>query len=561
MDTANEIKRLPAASRFLRGLPAFFRYAYLAFILVITVCVSLFANVFQYGFYSIVAKLDGPLIFLVALGLGAALTFILWRLRHAAPFRFLEEGKRFLVFILIGSAVMFCVQLILMMNMGFVAAHDYGTLTDVQFQQKNSGYYSIYPHNIFLEGVFTIIWNAAHALGLDERLCIVAGGCLCTVIAVALTSLVMDKVSGPALGVAAFVIGSIWLTASPMAQTPYSDSYGIVWPILVLFCYVCIQSPRLKWPLMVGFTFLAYNIKPHLIATFAIIVFVEVCMWASRKLAERKAATAPAGAAPTSAASKEARFANAGRTVLACVLAALVAFGAAFAIKSVPNVNINPEAELGVPHFLLMGVSDKKGVYSANMYEYSTSYPNKAERAEADLRLWSERVSALGPAGVADLMFSKMLTVYGDGAFLWGADNIRSAYGASPELRQFYGLSPDEDGLTTVERVNSYAYAEQVVLIMVLIGCALGLVRTRPTRMELVASCSLLLVSIYLSIFEASPRYLFTMAPFLIALSGMGWKGAAALASGLMSKRREHRKEQGQQQEQPLRSSEGSSEA
>lgn len=107
---------------------------------------------------------------------------------------------------------------------------------------------------------------------------LVAGGCLSVSLPVGLAALTAQRVLGTACGVAVFFIGAVWLGLSPSAQIPYTDSCGMFWPTLTLYLYICVDSPRVKWPLIVAASVLGFFVKAPTMAVLGAIVVVEVCL-------------------------------------------------------------------------------------------------------------------------------------------------------------------------------------------------------------------------------------------------------------------------------------------
>ena len=107
-----------------------------------------------------------------------------WALRRTKALRMLEDQRRFNWFVVISAAALFAVQMFIASGVNFIAGSDSGVLTDVPGQQENSEYLSVYPNNLYPSGLFTLIWQAADAVGADPFFWLTAGGCLSVAIAV-----------------------------------------------------------------------------------------------------------------------------------------------------------------------------------------------------------------------------------------------------------------------------------------------------------------------------------------------------------------------------------------
>ncbi len=526
MEAAIENQRLPLGARIPSAVLTVMRWTVLLYLTFAVVCLGFFANGIAYSFYGGVTKEGVPWLILSAMAAGALATVGFWALGRTKALQMLEDRKRFIWFVIIDAAVLFAVQMIIAGGVNFIAGSDSGVLTDVPGQQENSEYLSVYPNNLYPAGLFTLIWQAADAVGSDPFFWLTAGGCLSVTLAVGLAAMVAYRIRGAVCGFAVFIIGAAWLGISPMAQVPYTDSYGALWPVLTLFFFVYVSDVRIKWPLIAVASVLGFAMKAPALAMLGGIVVAGGCTWLSQQ-AEQKAARIKAEDEGKSGAMQGERKPLASKTIavalVGCLAAAAVSACAAAAIRTIPDVDLDPEKEIGVAHYLMLGVGPSRGVYSPELFEFSTSFDTKEERTAANLAVWQERLNMLGPMGLADLALSKTMTTFGSGAFFWGGDAMLDIRGKNSVLRSLYGLQRDTDGRARVDAACPWNQFAQVVWYAVLLGCALNLLRRRVDPAESAICIALLLFCIYALIFEANPRYPFIFAPLFLILSVSGW--------------------------------------
>lgn len=519
-------------ARIVGAIPNALRYVLLAFLAIMTIAIGFFANVISYSFYVPVVRMGVPWLILISLLVGCACTAVVGLLVRAGVFKGLDERRRFLIFVGIGAVVLFVVQLILASQIRFYPGADSGVLTDPVGSRANSVYYSRYPHNLFCEGIFQIIASVAGVFGQPSFPWLVAGGCLSVTLAIALAALAAQRAMGTLCGTVVFIVGAVFLGLSPMAQVPYTDSYGMLWPALVLYIYVCVRNPRVRWPLIVGVSVLGACMKALSLAVFGAIVIVEACTRIRAACARRRDANAASGAQP----GLRPRWQRWGGVVACCALAGIVAFGIAQAVRSIPDVALNPNMELGPAHYLLVGVGDKNGAYSSTVFDFSNSFETREERTAATIAAWQQRLSQLGPDGIAALTLAKAMTVLSSGNFFWGGDATQTITGTNDALLSFYGLTT-VDAQATVDTTCPWNWFAQVIWGAVLIGCALGLACRGPSKAELVICVTLVMFCLYALIFEANPRYPFMFAPLFLILGVRGWEEAAALVANRFSRK------------------------
>lgn len=522
MEAAIESQRLPLGARIPSAALTVMRWTVLLYLAFAVVCLGFFANDINYSFFGKVTKEGVPWLILGAVAAGVIATSGFWALGRTKALKLLEDRRRFVWFVIIGAGALFAAQLFIASGVNFIAGSDSGALTDAPGKQERSEYLSMHPHNLFAAGLFTLIWQAADAVGADPFVWLAAGGCLSVTIAVGLAAMVAHRMRGAACGFATFIIGAAWLGLSPMAQVPYTDSYGAVWPVLTLFFAVCVSDIRIKWPLIAAASVFGFAMKAPALAMLGGIVVAGACTWLSRRV-ERKAGSAQ----EEDGVAQDARKPVAGRTLivtlLGCLAAVAVSACATAAIRAVPDLDLDPEKEIGVAHYLMLGVGPSRGVYSQEYFEYSTSFQTKEERTAANLAEWQRRLDVLGPAGLAELALSKTMTTLGNGSFFWGGDTLLDIRGKNSALRDFYGLQRTEDGRPRVDMACPWNQFAQIVWYAVLLGCVLNLLRRRVDPAESAICVALLLFCIYALIFEANPRYPFMFAPLFLILSVSGW--------------------------------------
>lgn len=528
---------LKGASRACGTLPSVLSSFYLVLLLCIVGGTALFAGRVTYAFASPLVKADGLWLCLGAVAACLCLVALVLCVRRffgravAAALDWLGQAPHFGWCALAGAAVLFVVQLALFQMMGFVAGFDPAQLVDIANQSDQSEYLSIYPHNLFIEGVFTLIARVAWVFGCAEYGWLVGFGALCVSASVALAACVARTVAGALAGVVVFVVGAFWLGCSPTALTPYTDSYGMVWPVLVLYFYTCVPRTGMKWAGVAAASVVGAFMKAPSLAVLGAIVVVEVCQFgacALRKRASRSSQSATEGARRAWV-----------RPVACALLAGAVAFCACTEVKNVPDVQIDSEKAVGPAHYLLMGVGPKLGAYSSAVYEFSTSFQTRAERDAADLEAWQKNVQELGFSGLMQFAVAKAFTVYGDGSFFWGGDTVQKVTGNNQDVLWFYGLA---DNLMHIGQ-NILASQEcpfnvfaNVVWFGVLIGCVLCLLRRTPCRVQWVIGLALLLFTLYVLVFEANPRYPALFAPLFLVLGTLGWQAFARWCARLLSR-------------------------
>ena len=294
--------------------------------------------------------------------------------------------------ILILSAALFLVQVVVFYNMYFCTGWDVRRIVDAaielqrdhQVAASQSGYFSMYPNNVFLVWVLSKIFGLVGArLDLPQLLyvAIVVLSAGATLTGMLLFSIV-KKVLAIRFAYGAWLIFVVHVGLSPWITIPYSDAFGLCLPMLMLWLYLNFDEGKIvyfKWAAIGFLAYMGLKIKPQVVIVFIAIAGIEVV----HLLANFDKCTFVAFCK---------RWFVAG---LAILLAMLLYVG-----RIVPSLGLelNPNIKFGLSHFLMMGLNDHSdGGYWDPDVSYSVSFPTPAERQEGNWKMIGERLQAYGP--------------------------------------------------------------------------------------------------------------------------------------------------------------------
>lgn len=137
-----------------------------------------------------------------------------------------------------------------LINMSYAVAHGEDVL-------GFSGYFSQYPNNLFLVSVFSFIRKAAHLVGLHEHeyFVILCVQCLLNTGAGMLLAGVLDELfHKEQIVMSGYVLYLALVWASPWVSIPYSDSMGLIFPVLIIQFYLISNPEPLKTPAFSAFS-------------------------------------------------------------------------------------------------------------------------------------------------------------------------------------------------------------------------------------------------------------------------------------------------------------------
>jgi hypothetical protein len=442
---------------------------------------------------------------------------------RARALQWLKSARAFYAVLFVTLALLLFLQACVVKGGWFKTGWDIGVLTDFNNQDSHASYYSMYPNQLFLAGLFEKIAALGNRLGfMNGYLCVVVGGCVCVTASLGMICCVARKLAGYKVGYLTILFGTIYIGLSPWFLVPYSDTYAMLWTTLALFAFVCIKKTPVRAGVIVFATIIGYMIKPTVVF-IGLAVAVVVCL---------RSISSGAWRTPLLGRSNIAIFLHKAVPVL---LAILVATGGAIGVSTVVKekvAGLDENKSMGLAHYLMMGFStDTLGFYNGNDLEYSASFSTVNERNAADFNEFLRRVKEMGPVGVVKQLVKKSLTNYADGTFFWageGAGGIffDNTYGDSSLVKTVYGIDDAQNRESSVVREALFRPAAQVLWFFVLIGIVL-LLKERNVAPEIsVMLLALLMLSVFLVMFEARARYLFLYLPYFVCLGIIGFTRA-----------------------------------
>lgn len=463
----------------------------------------------------------------------------------------LKRDKTFRRVVLIGTITLIVLQLFIIAGARFIAGWDVWFITNIG-DTTQMEYFSRYPNQLFLYGVFTGIAHFLQVLGISNYyLGLICLSSLSVAACVPMTAYIAKRMAGHAVGYGVFVLSAVMCGLSPWIMVPYSDTFGMFFTVFILWCYVCLdkqvqnqdeQTSALagvhvdaridartccRWFLMGFAVVIGYAIKPTVIFVFVAIVVIELIQWlASRGFRDSQDSrdsynshdSRSSLSSQTSQGSRDLR--KTATAIIACALGVVLAFALTSLVKN-STYDVDENAAFSATHFLMMGANPVSGgVWSVSDVEFSDAANTPEERSKANLAEFKNRVMAMDLPQANMFLLKKLLTNFADGTFAWEieGDFYTQIIGTNEAVLSFYGISPD----ASLDN-NTFAPLFQVLWLFVLGGCVLIVLRRRPLKAETVIAFTLLMLSAFLMLFEARARYLFLYLPFFIILGTMGW--------------------------------------
>lgn len=311
--------------------------------------------------------------------------------------------------------------------------------------------------------------------------------------------------------VAAFLTYLALPGISPWKIAPYTDTYGMLFPVMSIYFYFCYRDAQKEfWKYLSLSISLLSGMCGGLIKPSVYIVVVAIlCVEFLRLLTEK------------------------GKNRKYFAVEVLLTLSLIFAVKACMNhmieelqLDYNPEINASWQTYLLMGLNEETtGSYSDDTTQIIIEFQtDKKARNEAAFSRAMGRIKEKGLGGTAYFWLRKMVMVFNDASFEWQTFSYYERYypvvmasntSITQKLRDLFWPDAAHTG-----RYHTFC---QLAWIFCLIGIS-GILFTPKEKREryLILIVSFLGIFLYQMLFEARSRYLFVFLPLLISISAIG---------------------------------------
>lgn len=379
-------------------------------------------------------------------------------------------------------------------------------------------YFAIYPNNLVITVGLTKYSQLMVALGVpagDLLYAAVVLNCLVLCASVLLTYLCARHLINEGAAVFTLLPSALYIMFSPYISVVYSDSLGIIFPVLLLYLHLKAVRARtwqmklVLWVLLGAVTAVGYNLKPTAVFATAAILGVYVVESVLRR--------------------------NSAGLKVRVVAAVLGATGLGFvAAHTAIWADIKAQSYIGfdveentrafpLTHFLMMGATGSGSFTQEDVFT-TGAIQDPDERFRHGLEVYGERVGEMGYPGYLQFLDRKAVGTFGDGSFHSWAEGL---------LLEQQDPFPINDPLSN--EIQDYMFGNGVyygftssvwhsVWLALLFLVALPL-RVRTPRIltpgAAIMRWSLLALTLFLLFFETRSRYLYLYLPYFALLAAL----------------------------------------
>ncbi|MGO4857003.1 glycosyltransferase family 39 protein [Arthrobacter sp. 2MCAF14] len=476
---------------------------------------------------------------------GCGALFVLFVLpplyRASAAFgRRLETAPRWVrpAFLCVAMILALLVQLRLGYALQVMPGWDAGAVAESAFGVADGSkstiydYFNMYPNNLAITVALTRYSQVMVALGVPSGGLLYAAivlNCVVLCTAILLTYLCARQLVNEGAAVFTLLPSALYLVLSPYISVVYSDSVGILFPVLLFYIHLkAVRAGRWQvklvlWTLLGAVTAVGYNLKPTAAFATAAIVGVYALEYLFRNKSALHKLRALAG-------------------VLAATAIGFTATNTAMwvDIKAQSYVGFNVDQNTKAfpwTHFLMMGATGI-GAFTQSDVNATAAIQDPTERYQHGLEVYAQRVADMGYPGYLQFIDRKAVWTFGDGSFhTWGEGLLLNQKDPFPikdplsnKIKDYlWGNGAHFDLMTGVWQSGWLALLFLVALPM----------RVRSPRLltssAAIMRWSLLALTLFLLFFETRPRYLYLYVPFFILLATLTLSALTTPAHGRRS--------------------------
>ena len=452
--------------------------------------------------------------------------------------------NHFLIVLFLTVVIVFIAQLYCIYGAWFYAGWDLGFLTN--FEPSDTFYYSYFPNQLFLGGLFRIANRLSMLLGLRSTYrFLTIGSSFCVTTSIALTSLVAYRIAHIKTAYITLCLGVLLIGCNPWFFVPYSDTYSMPFVIAPFFVMAYVKKPFPKIFLTTLIVLLGSFIKPTVVFVGVALVAEALCGKISTGITTRVRIPVQTESIQASNESNNTCCKNVvssvSVTICALSLACLCGFGIKKYVSSImaAHYTVNYERSFGVTHYLMMGSNPVDlGIFSQHDYMLSVMYLKPGPRTSMNLRVWKSRIAFLGPKGCLTLLGRKSLSNYMDGSFAWTQEGnfFARIVGRNQHILKWFGIqynNPARDA----DYIMPFMHIQQIIWFATLIGLVFcPYVRKLPDGRNAMM-LAILMISVFLMIFECRARYLFLYTPLFVILAAQGHQKIYSLVTTFLTRR------------------------
>lgn len=415
--------------------------------------------------------------------------------------------KNIFKFIFMFSLIIFFIQILLIKSYYFTGGQDMTMVLNNSYSLaynniiQDKWYFETYPNNILITFLYSKLFKVISYFGVatHSHYILIIILCFLSFASSLLIYKITCKVLNNYFGVLSWIYYNLLIGLSGWLSIVYTDTLALSFPLIILYSYLKMKDSNYKpfyFIIFITLSTISVNIKPQSFIIFLAIILYEVFILKDNYKIKIKTLT-------------------------------LILLSFSFSIivinKATGNLtnNLNKESNIGYLHYIKMGLNEKSwGVFDYYDFKESTDIKIKRDRDEYNKLVIKERLKNYNLKSYLNHLIRKTLLNFNNGTFGW---YWMATY---PEKN----IISKENFITTYMKNIYYSegyyykrfnFLQQSNWLIILIFTLLG-VFSFKNNYKYIFLITIIGLFLFVSIFEASARYLFTNVPIFIICAMYG---------------------------------------
>lgn len=317
---------------------------------------------------------------------------------------------------------------------------------------------------------------------------------------------------------------------SPWKMAPYTDTYGMVFPVVCVYFYICFRDSKataakyLYLILSLSSGMLGGLIKPSIYLVVIAVMAVEVVCTFTRKRRE---------------------WIFLGIEILLVIFLLLAQREYKNYMIHEIGLDFNGEIEADWRHYFRMGLNEENtGSYnSGDTTIFGEFQFSKADRQKACIERAVARLKERGFFGTVWFWMRKMTMTFNDGSFGWECEVWIDNYYQDLSSNSAFTLLMRDIFWTNSRYTGRFNTFCQLTWIFCMIGFpGICLCKREERDRHIIFPVVFLGIFLYQVLFEARARYLFSFLPLLVAISVCGMRQYYSCGRAFLTRYREESK-------------------
>lgn len=486
--TTKKTKNLPKLFATIQKIISICFLAIISIVFIMVICFNWIPHCSNKNFI-----LPNIMAFLISLLIGGGIYFIFKRITITE--------KAFRITIVLTFIILFLLQLLILHFSYFKTGWDAGLVDSIANQAAEEGAYTTagingyltnFTNNVFIVSILTFI-KSLPIVG-SRYFTILAINAFVVNLAGLFTCLTLKKLISRKAGIISIIITTPLLLLSPWIIIPYTDTFSIIFPILVFYIYIS-SSKWWKYGLIFFFSLIGFFIKPTTIIALVAILLIELFKYQPKKPKLNK-----------------------DFWLSSLAIANGVLF--AFLIKYISFSRINYQpikdvSQASYTYFMAMGQNEETcGQYS------DTDYQELNKGSNHEWQKFCNRILNRSFTEHVEFFSRKLLANFDDGTFAWNGEG--TFYKEIPERNNPISKFITSFYYNNGDNYKVFEQLEQIIWLFILFGCVFVFSKN-PNKEKSALQLSLIGLFLFVMLFEARARYLLCFAPMFVVCAMLGY--------------------------------------